>query len=68
MVAPAVGGRFRILNIIGTGTPSSGRCGGRVRSERADERLAQARSELEQAEQEITKLRADIVVQQRRTR
>ena len=65
LVAPAVGGPLQILNIMGTGTPvKAGDVVVEFDLSEQTERLAQARSELEQAEQEITKLRADIVVQQ----
>ena len=64
LVAPAVGGPLQILEIMGTGTPvKEGDIVVEFDLSEQEERLAQARSELEQAEQEITKLRADIVVQ-----
>ena len=64
LVAPSVGGPMQILFIAATGTPVKA---GEVvvefdRSEQ-DERLETAKSELAQAEQEITKTRADAVVQ-----
>ena len=64
LVAPAIGGPLQILKIMGTGTPvKEGDVVVEFDLSEQEERLAQARSELEQAEQEITKLRADIVVQ-----
>jgi HlyD family secretion protein len=65
LVAPAIGGPLQILHIMGTGTAvKEGEVVVEFDLSEQDERLAQAKSELEQAEQEITKLRADIVVQQ----
>ncbi len=64
LVAPAIGGPLQILNIMGTGTPvKAGDVVVEFDLSEQEEKLAQAKSELEQAEQEITKLRADIVVQ-----
>ena len=64
LVAPAIGGPLQILNIMGTGTPvKEGDVVVEFDLSEQEEKLAQAKSELEQAEQEITKLRADIVVQ-----
>lgn len=64
LVAPAIGGPLQILNIMSTGTPvKEGDVVVEFDLSEQEERLAQAKSELEQAEQEITKLRADIVVQ-----
>ena len=64
LVAPAIGGPLQILNIMGTGTPvKQGDVVVEFDLSEQEEKLAQAKSELEQAEQEITKLRADIVVQ-----
>jgi multidrug efflux pump subunit AcrA (membrane-fusion protein) len=64
LVAPAIGGPLQILTITGTGTPvKAGDVVVEFDLSEQEEKLAQAKSELEQAEQEITKLRADIVVQ-----
>src|SRR4029453_11686502 len=64
LVARAIGGPLQILNIMGTGTPvKAGDVVVEFDLSEQEEKLAQAKSELEQAEQEITKLRADIVVQ-----
>ena len=64
LVAPAIGGPLQILRIMGTGTAvKQGDVVVEFDLSEQEERLAQAKSELEQAEQEITKLRADIVVQ-----
>jgi multidrug resistance efflux pump len=64
LVAPAIGGPLQILNITATGTPvKQGDVVVEFDLSEQEEKLAQAKSELEQAEQEITKLRADIVVQ-----
>lgn len=64
LVAPAIGGPLQILHIMGTGTPvKEGDVVVEFDLSEQEEKLAQARSELEQAEQEIAKLHADIVVQ-----
>jgi HlyD family secretion protein len=64
LVAPAIGGPLQILHITGTGTPvKAGDVVVEFDLSEQEEKLAQAKSELEQAEQEITKLRADMVVQ-----
>lgn len=64
LVAPAIGGPLQILHIMATGTPvKEGDVVVEFDLSEQEERLAQARSELEQAEQEIAKLQADIVVQ-----
>lgn len=64
LVAPTIGGPLQILHIMGTGTPvKAGDVVVEFDLSEQEERLAQSKSELEQAEQEITKLRADIVVQ-----
>ncbi|MGB2717184.1 MAG: HlyD family efflux transporter periplasmic adaptor subunit [Vicinamibacterales bacterium] len=69
LVAPAIGGPLQILHIMGTGTPvKEGDVVVEFDLSEQEERLAQAKSELEQAEQEITKLRADIVVQRAQER
>jgi multidrug efflux pump subunit AcrA (membrane-fusion protein) len=64
LVAPAIGGPLQILHIMGTGTPvKAGDVVVEFDLSEQEEKLAQAKSELEQAEQEITKMRADIIVQ-----
>jgi len=64
LVAPAIGGPLQILHIVGTGTPvKAGDVVVEFDLSEQEERLAQAKSELEGAEQEIAKLRADILVQ-----
>jgi len=64
LVAPAIGGPLQILHIMSTGTPvKAGDVVVEFDLSEQEEKLAQAKSELEQAEQEITKLRADMVVQ-----
>jgi HlyD family secretion protein len=64
LVAPAVGGPMQILTIAATGTPvKEGDVVVEFDQSEQQERLETARSELAQAEQEITKMRADAVVQ-----
>ncbi len=64
LVAPSVGGPMQILSIAGTGTPvKAGDVVVEFDQSEQDERLATAKSELAQAEQEIAKMRADAVVQ-----
>jgi multidrug efflux pump subunit AcrA (membrane-fusion protein) len=64
LAAPAIGGPLQILHITATGTPvKEGDIVVEFDLSEQEEKLAQAKSELEQAEQEITKLRADTVVQ-----
>ena len=64
LVAPAVGGPMQILNIAATGTPvKEGDVVVEFDQSEQEERLEPAKSELAQAEQEITKMRADAVVQ-----
>ena len=64
LVAPSVGGPMQILFIAATGTPvKEGDLVVEFDQSEQEERLAAARSELAQAEQEIAKMRADAVVQ-----
>jgi multidrug resistance efflux pump len=64
LVAPSVGGPMQILSISGTGTAvKSGDVVVEFDQSEQQERLETAMSELAQAEQEITKMRADAVVQ-----
>ena len=63
-MAPAVGGPMQILTIAATGTPvKEGDVIVEFDQSEQEERLETAKSELAQAEQEITKMRADAVVQ-----
>ena len=64
LVAPSVGGPMQILSIAATGTPvKAGDVVVDFDQSEQEERLATAKSELAQAEQEIAKMRADAVVQ-----
>jgi HlyD family secretion protein len=64
LVAPSVGGPMQILSIAATGTAvKSGDVVVEFDQSEQQERLETATSELAQAEQEITKMRADAVVQ-----
>src|SRR5262245_6250494 len=63
LVAPAVGGPMQILNIAATGTPvKEGDVVIEFDQSEQEDRLATAKSELSQAEQEVTKMRADAIV------
>jgi HlyD family secretion protein len=64
LVAPAVGGPMQILSIASTGTPvKEGDVIVEFDQSEQEDRLETSRSELAQAEQEITKMRADAIVQ-----
>src|SRR5436190_15439421 len=64
LVAPSVGGPMQILRIMGTGTPvKEGDVVVEFDTAEQEEKLAQAVSAVAQAEQEIAKMRADVVVQ-----
>jgi multidrug efflux pump subunit AcrA (membrane-fusion protein) len=64
LVAPSVGGPMQILSIAATGTNvKEGEVIVEFDQSEQEDRLDTARSELAQAEQEITKTRADAIVQ-----
>jgi multidrug efflux pump subunit AcrA (membrane-fusion protein) len=64
LVAPAVGGPMQILSIAATGTAvKAGEVIVEFDQSEQEDRLDTARSELAQAEQEISKMRADAIVQ-----
>src|SRR5262245_49442095 len=64
LVAPAVGGPMQILSIAETGTRvKEGDVVIEFDQSEQEDRLETSRSELAQAEQEITKMRADAIVQ-----